>query len=108
MSPTTNGERQPMRTRPTHGVNNILRIRTANKCCWMGGNLPIPQAAHLLIGSVLRDDELTREAHCEILEKRLALSMKICHAFFLSVPTPPSTMIRIPFHPSSSTHLLDF
>jgi hypothetical protein len=58
MSSATNGERQSVRTGPPNGVNNVLDICAANERCWTFVDLPIPQLARLIIGRVLRKDEM--------------------------------------------------
>ncbi len=84
MSATTNGERTPVRTRPTNGVRHILRMRTASDRCWVGLNRPIPELAHLLIGCVLGEDEIAGEERREILENGTSVAQCGCHGFSCS------------------------
>ena len=74
MPPTTNGERKPMRTRPTNGVRHVLRIRTANNRRWPSADVPIPERARLFIGCVPWEDKLADEERCEIIEMGAAAS----------------------------------
>ncbi len=64
-----------MCTRPTNSVSHVLRTRTANDRRWAGLDPTIPELAHLLIGGVLREDELAGEERCKILENGTAAAL---------------------------------
>jgi hypothetical protein len=70
MSSTTNRECQSVRTRPPDDVNNVLRISAANQRCRPFVNLAIPELASLVIGGVLRKDEMPGKESFELLENR--------------------------------------
>jgi len=57
----TNGKSQSMRTSPADGVNNVLDTRTTNQGCWTFVDLLIPKLTRLVIGRVLRKDEMARQ-----------------------------------------------
>jgi len=84
MSPAANGERTPMRARPTNGVSHVLGMRTANDRRRTGVDPPIPELARRLIGRVLGEDERAGEELCEILENGTAAALCGCHGFFRS------------------------
>jgi hypothetical protein len=85
VSPTSHGERQPMRPRPAYGMHHVLGRRAANDHGWTGVYSAVPELAHLLIGGILGEDKLASKACCEIRERRPPIALCGYHQFFLWV-----------------------
>jgi len=79
MSSTPDGERHPMRARPTNGVNNVLGIRAASERRGAFVYLPIPKLTHLIIIGAFGKDDIASEERCEILggTSRIVASLRI-------------------------------
>src|SRR6516164_6935978 len=74
-----------MRSGPANGVNDIFYARTTNKGCRTFIDSLVPELARLVIGIVLRDNEIATEARGEISEINTKACICRCHVlpFFL-------------------------
>ena len=74
-----------MRTGPANGVNDIFYARTANQGCRTFIDSLVPELARLVIGIVLRENEIAGETRGEISEINAKACICSCHVlpFFL-------------------------
>jgi hypothetical protein len=74
-----------MRTGPANGVNDIFYARAANQNCRTFIDSLVPELARLVIGIVLRENEIAGETRGEISEINAKACIWSCHVlpFFL-------------------------